>query len=162
MLKQLADLKLVRPAALALVLAFAAPLAAMVPAKSAPPVVYLPTIKLTLTARGKPHVYTVEVARSSDQQARGLMYRRTMARNHGMIFPMQPPRPASFWMENTYLPLDIVFIGAGNEVLNVVHGQPLSEDQLNSLGTTIGVLELNAGEAARIGLKPGDKVDYRL
>lgn len=152
-----------KAATAALALMLGAPLAATVPAKADPPVIVLPMVKLTLTtADRKPHVYRVEVAKTGEQQARGLMFRHAMARDRGMIFPMTPPRPASFWMENTYLPLDIIFIAPGGEVLNIVHGQPLSRDQLNSLGTATAVLELNAGEAARIGLKPGDRADYRL
>jgi len=115
-----------------------------------------------VTAAGKRHRYTAEIARTVDEQARGLMYRKTMPRDRGMIFPFQPPRYASFWMENTYLPLDIIFIGTDRRVLNIVQGKPLSRDILNSIGPAAAVLELNAGEAARIGLEPGDLVEYRL
>lgn len=148
-----------RLAAAALAVATAIPSCAAAPAD--PPVIILPTTPVTLTtADGRKHVYTAEVARTSEQQARGLMFRRKMARSAGMIFPMKPARPSSFWMENTYLPLDIIFIGAGNEVLNITYGKPLSTDTVDSLGPASAVLELNAGEAKRIGLKPGDKISY--
>lgn len=151
-----------RRAALALLLGLAAPLAARAPVAGEPPVVILPAIKLTATAGGHAHVYTVEVAKTGEQQQRGLMYRRKMARGHGMIFPMSPPRPASFWMDNTYLPLDIIFIAPDGVVTNIAHGVPLSRATLDSLGAVSAVLELNAGEAKRIGLKAGDRVSYRL
>lgn len=123
----------------------------------------LPRTKLTLEADRGRHKYSVEVAATPEQQERGLMFRTRMAANQGMIFPFAPPRPASFWMENTILPLDIVFIGADSRVLNVAaNAKPYSRDLIQSAGVAAAVLELNAGEAARIGLKPGDRVRYTL
>ena len=75
-----------------------------------------------------------------------------------MRFPMQPPRATGFWMENTILPLDIIFVSPQGRVLNVRQGQPYSRDVLASAGITADVIELAAGEAKRIGLKPGDRV----
>ena len=74
--------------------------------------VELPRTKLRLDTSTGRHDYAVEVAATPEQQERGLMFRTQMAANQGMIFPFAPPRPASFWMENTILPLDLVFIGA--------------------------------------------------
>ena len=89
------------------------------------------------------------------------MFRTRMARRAGMLFPMSPPRVAAFWMENTLIPLDIVFIGPDRAVLNVAaNAVPKSRDLLGSFGPVGAVLELNAGEAARIGLTPGDKVEW--
>lgn len=113
-----------------------------------------------VTAKGR-HAYTVEVAATPEQQEIGLMYRRDMPRNRGMVFPMSPARPAAFWMRNTWLPLDIIFIAPGGRVLNVGTGMPLSETLVESAGPVEAVLELNAGEAARIGLKPGDRVMWK-
>ncbi len=110
------------------------------------------------TATGK-HRYTLEVAASGEEQACGLMFRAEMPRDRGMIFPFTPPRDASFWMENTVLPLDLIFVGPNNRVLNVAaNAVPYSRAFLRSKGPTAAVIELNAGEAARIGLKPGDRV----
>lgn len=117
------------------------------------------TVVTAVTSAGKRHRYTVEVARTEAQQARGLMYRKSMPRDRGMIFPFQPARYASFWMENTYIPLDIIFIGTDRRVLNIVQGKPKSRDILNSIGPAIAVLELNAGESDRIGLEPGDLIE---
>ncbi len=123
----------------------------------------LPTIPLTLAAGGENHKYTVELARSTTEQARGLMLRKTMARDRGMIFPLAAPREASFWMEGTYLPLDIVFIAPDMTVRRIAaNAVPFSRADIPSGGPVTAILELNAGEAARIGLRPGDKVAYTL
>lgn len=116
----------------------------------------------TLTLKpsgGKPRRYRVEVAATEAQQAKGMMFRTVMPRDTGMIFPMKPPRFASFWMENTLLPLDIIFIAPDGKVLNIVQGEPKSRTPLYSVGPAAAVLELNAGESARIGLEPGDAVE---
>lgn len=113
-----------------------------------------------VTSDGRTHRYTAEVARTPEEQARGLMYRKTMPRNVGMLFPFPEARRASFWMMNTYLPLDIIFISPQGRVLNVGEGVPLSEATVESIGLAGAVLELNRGEAARIGLKPGDRIAW--
>ncbi len=111
-----------------------------------------------VTASGR-HSYSLEVAATADAQQCGLMYRKTMKRSSGMIFVFAPPRPASFWMENTVLPLDLVFVGSDDRVLTVASGKPFSRDIIDSRGVAAAVIELNAGEAKRIGLKPGDRVE---
>lgn len=121
----------------------------------------LPTTGVMLmTADGRRHFYTAEVAATPEEQERGLMFRRSMPRDHGMIFPMNPPRQASFWMSNTYIPLDIIFIAPDGAVLNIERGKPQSLDTIDSAGPVSAVLELNAGEAERIGLLPGDKATW--
>ena len=131
-----------------------------------PGLVANPTLKttaLTLVTGGRKHKYTVELARTTTEQARGLMLRKAMPRDHGMIFPVSPPRTASFWMEGTILPLDIIFIGTDRKVLRIAaNAVPFSRAPIDSDGLVSAVLELNAGEAARIGLRPGDAVDYAL
>ncbi len=111
------------------------------------------------TAGGKRHSYKVEVAASSAQQATGMMFRTKMAPMTGMIFPMDPPRQAAFWMENTLIPLDLLFIGSDGRIRNIIsNAVPKSRAQLPSAGPVAAVLELAGGEADRIGAKPGDKV----
>lgn len=112
------------------------------------------------TSDGRTHRYKAEVARTPEEQSRGLMYRRTMARDAGMLFPFPEPRMASFWMSNTYLPLDIIFISPDGRVVNVGEGVPQTLDTVESTAPTGSVLELNRGEAARIGLAPGDRVSW--
>ena len=114
------------------------------------------------TATGS-HDYLVEVARTAEEQARGLMFRQKMAPDRGMIFPHDPPRPAAFWMKDTYLPLDMIFITADGRVESVAADTvPLSTQSYRSQGPVAAVLELNAGEAARMGLRPGDRVSYMV
>jgi len=125
------------------------------------PVSGLAVIPLTVTHAGKAHAFRVELARTSYEQAKGLMFRTEMGADEGMIFPMEPPRDASFWMKNTVIPLDIIFIGTDRRILNVAANTvPYSEDPVQSLGTTSAVLELNAGRAAQLGIVPGDKVQW--
>ena len=129
------------------------------PSAAACPNTGLANIPVTfVTAKGR-RAYTVERAASPAEQECGLMYRKTMPRNIGMIFPFDPPKPATFWMENTVLALDLVFVDPDNRVLSIAQGKPFSRDILDSRGVAAAVIELNIGEAKRIGLKPGDKVE---
>ena len=112
------------------------------------------------TASGD-HNFNVEVATTNPQRALGLMFRRTMPENSGMLFIYDRPQPASMWMKNTIIPLDMIFIAAGGKVHRIVsHTEPFSTDAISSEGDVVAVLELNAGQAAKIGLKLGDKVLY--
>ncbi|MFZ4688650.1 MAG: DUF192 domain-containing protein [Polymorphobacter sp.] len=111
-----------------------------------------------VTAKGR-FKYQLEVAASVDEQSCGMMFRKTMKRTTGMVFPFVPARPASFWMDNTALPLDLIFVAPNDRVLSIGNGKPFSRDLIDSGGVTAAVIELTAGEAARIGLKPGDKVE---
>ncbi len=113
---------------------------------------------IPLTAAG--HRLKVELAATAEEQARGLMFRKEMGADEGMLFPMNPPRPAQFWMRNTVMPLDIIFIGPDRRVLNVVHAVPYDETPLPSAGVAGAVLELNAGRAAQLGIGPGTVVAW--
>ena len=88
------------------------------------------------------------------------MFRTAMAPDEGMIFPNQVPEQRSFWMHNTVIPLDIIYIGPDRKVLNIVHGEPYDDTPLPSSGPAINVLELNAGRSAELGIKPGDAVSW--
>ena len=84
-----------------------------------------------------------------------------MGADEGMIFPMSPPRMASFWMRNTVIPLDIVFVGSDGRILNIAaQAIPYNETPLNSIGPVKAVLELNGGRAAALGIGPGDLVKW--
>lgn len=138
----------------------ALPAAARSGVEAGQPQTGLKVVPLTIeTAGGKRHVYKVEVAATLEQQATGMMFRTKMAPMTGMIFPMKPPRAASFWMENTLIPLDLLFIGADGRIRNIIaNAVPKSRAQLSSVGPVAAVLELAGGEADRIGARPGDKV----
>ena len=125
------------------------------------PVSGLPVIALTVISAGKVHRFRVEVARSDAEQAKGLMFRAAMGSDEGMIFPMNPPRAAAFWMKNTVIPLDIIFVGRDRRILNIAaNAAPYSEEPLPSAGAVSGVLELNGGRAAQLGIGPGDRVEW--
>ena len=120
-------------------------------------------IPLSIETKTGTHDYQVELALTQDEQARGLMFRQEMAPDEGMLFPFDPPRPASFWMKNTYLPLDMIFVTADGTIESIAADTvPLATSSYRSQGTVAAVLELNAGEAARIGAEAGDRVSYEL
>ena len=121
----------------------------------------LEVIPLTITQDGKVHRFRVEVARTDEEQATGLMFRKQMGADEGMIFPRDPPDFASFWMRNTVIPLDIIFIGTDHRIINIdADAVPYSLDPRPSQGLAAGVLELNGGRAAQLGIGPGAKVEW--
>ncbi len=121
----------------------------------------LQVVDLTITHGQTRHSFRVEVARSGQEQAKGLMFRSAMGADEGMIFPMNPPRGASFWMRNTVIPLDIVFIGTDGRISNIAaNAVPYDETPLSSVGLVKGVLELNGGRAAQLGIVAGDVVSW--
>ncbi len=125
------------------------------------PVSGLKVVPLTVTHGKTAHHFRVEVAKTEAEQEKGLMFRTAMGADEGMIFPMTPPRYAAFWMRNTVLPLDIIFIGADHRVLNVAaQAVPYSDTPLPSLGAAAAVLELNGGRAAELGIGRGDLVRW--
>lgn len=124
------------------------------------PVSGLEVVPLTVTtAKGVRH-FRVEVAASAQEQQKGLMFRTAMGANEGMIFPNRIPQPRSFWMRNTVIPLDIIYIGVDRRILNIVRGEPYDETSLPSAGPVINVLELNAGRSEALGIEPGDLVTW--
>lgn len=140
-------------------LAVLALMLAATPVGAACPNAGLKTAPVTLvTAKGR-FAYQIEIAATPEQQQCGLMFRKTMKRSVGMGFPFPVARQATFWMENTPLPLDLIFVGPDGRVDSVGAGAPFSRDLIASAGLTAEVIELNAGEVARIGLRPGDRVE---
>ena len=110
------------------------------------------------TASGT-HEFTIEVARTPQEQALGLMHRRELAPDYAMLFPFERAREASFWMRDTYVSLDMVFIGEGGVVHRIERGtEPLSLRSVRSRGPVIAVLEFVSGTSDRINLEPGDLV----
>lgn len=120
----------------------------------------LPTTDLTVrTAEGGEYQFHVEVARSASELAKGLMYRTGMPADTGMLFVFDSEAERSFWMKNTFIPLDIIFIKADGAI-RTIHpsARQLSLEPLPSGGPVIAALELNGGTAVRLGIKPGDIV----
>ncbi|WP_375569933.1 DUF192 domain-containing protein [Ahrensia marina] len=105
------------------------------------------------------HQFTIEIARTPQEQGLGLMHRRELAPDFAMLFPFAQAREASFWMRDTYVSLDMVFIAEDGVVHRIERGtEPLSLRSVHSRGPVIAVLEFVAGTADRIGLEPGDTV----
>lgn len=112
------------------------------------------------TARGV-HRFQVEVMRSDADRARGLMFRRDLAPDRGMLFEFDREEPIQMWMKNTYLPLDMIFIGTDKRVVSIARDtEPLSERIVSSGKPATAVLEVNAGTAARLGIAPGDRMIF--
>ena len=115
-----------------------------------------------VTAKG-PTAFHVEMAISPTQQAQGLMYRRSMSADAGMLFVYHRPQPASFWMKNTFIPLDMIFIGADGRIVNIRQRTvPQSLTPVRSRGDVLAVLELNGGTSSRLGIKAGDEVRHEI
>ena len=106
------------------------------------------------------HLFTVEWAVTASERACGLMFREEMPSDHGMVFDFRVERAVSFWMSNTLISLDMIFIEDGGEVLSVAEfTTPLSLEGVPSAGPVRYVLEVVGGTAGRIGLSPGDMID---
>lgn len=121
----------------------------------------LDQVSLTILSGGKTHRFTVEVARSIEQQQTGMMNRNSLAADRGMIFPYDPPQPVAFWMRNTLIPLDMIFISPGGKILRIEDSAvPLSLDPVPSGGPIEAVLELAGGRSAELGIKAGDQVEW--
>lgn len=119
-----------------------------------------PLEKLTIRTSRGPVAFMVEVADTATKSEYGLMCRRSLSPDHGMLFTFAgPPTDRAFWMRNTLIPLDIIYIRPDGRVLSVAaNAQPLNEMPIPAGGPTKAVLELAGGRAAQIGLMPGDRV----
>ncbi|TMJ19475.1 MAG: DUF192 domain-containing protein [Alphaproteobacteria bacterium] len=116
---------------------------------------------LTVESGGRRHVFTVEVARTPAQQEHGLMERHELAPDAGMLFPFDPPAPASFWMRNTLVPLDMIFVRPDGTIARVAaNAVPLSETAIAVAEPMTAVLELAGGRAAALGIREGDRVSW--
>lgn len=106
--------------------------------------------------------FTVEIADTEAARNRGLMFRKYLAADRGMLFEFHPPQSVSFWMKNTLIPLDMLFINSDDRVISIAReATPLSEAQISSGGDVREVLELRGGRAAEIGARIGDLVRQR-
>lgn len=132
-----------------------------VAAASVHPVSGLPIVPVTIMAGDKKLVFRSEVARTAPEQAKGLMFRTALADDEAMIFLRDPPDRAAFWMRNTVIALDIIFVGRDHKIMNIAaNAVPYDETPLPAAGPTLAVFEINGGLAAKLGIKPGDRVDW--
>ncbi|MBD59081.1 MAG: hypothetical protein CL808_03025 [Citromicrobium sp.] len=129
-------------------------------APSVHPASGLELIPVTVTTADGEYEFTAEVAATSEEQARGLMFRTELGPDEAMIFPRQGD-VASFWMKNTPLPLDIIFIGEDRRIINIAaRTTPYSLDSVSALGPTSAVLEIPGGRAEELGIEAGDRVEW--
>jgi uncharacterized membrane protein (UPF0127 family) len=118
-----------------------------------------PQSSLEIELSAKRHRFEVWVADTSPRRAQGLMYVKTLARMHGMLFLYPEPRVISMWMKNTVIPLDMLFVADDGRVTRIArHTVPLSLDSITSMGPVIAVIELGGGEAERLGIETGARV----
>jgi len=123
----------------------------------------LPTSPLTIEGLGGRHTFTVELATTANQRDIGLMHRNTLAADRGMLFYFQSEQRVRFWMRNTFIPLDMIFIRANGEIGAIAENTvPHSEQPVGPPQPMQAVLELAGGTAARLGLKPGDIVHHTV
>jgi uncharacterized protein len=118
---------------------------------------------LIKSAQGKVETFTVEVARTKAEQDRGLMFRDTLAKNRGMIFPLDPPHTGSFWMKDTLVSLDMLFIRSDGTIAQIAaETVPESRTPIVSGEPVAAVLEIAGGEAAKRGIAEGDVVQWGI
>lgn len=117
------------------------------------------TARLTIETASGPREFTVEVARTQGQHAQGLMFRRRLAADAGMLFIYRRVANLAMWMQNTFIPLDMLFIGADRRIARIVERTvPMSTKTIGSGSPVSSVLELNAGVVSRLGIRLGDVV----
>jgi uncharacterized membrane protein (UPF0127 family) len=117
-------------------------------------------VPLTIRSADGEHRFTVEVAATMAQQERGMMFRRSVPPDTGMIFPYDPPAAVTFWMKDTLVPLDIIFIRADGTIARISTAVPLSHDLVPSGEPIAVVLEIRGGRAAELGIREGDMVNW--
>lgn len=113
-------------------------------------------VPLIVETAGGERSFTIEIADEPSERSAGLMFRETMDDDHGMLFVFQETRPLGFWMKNTPMPLDLIFIGEDGRVLAILPGEPFSEAAISTGEPARYVLELKRGTAERAGINRGD------
>jgi uncharacterized membrane protein (UPF0127 family) len=118
-------------------------------------------VPLTISSKSGVHHFIVEVAATAAEQERGLMFRKSLGPDRGMIFPYEPAQEVAFWMKNTLIPLDMIFIRADGTIARIAANTvPLSLDPVPSLEPVAAVLEIAGGRAAELGIREGDRVSW--
>lgn len=118
-------------------------------------------LSITLSENPNPIVLDIEIAKNEDDRMRGLMYRQSLPENAGMLFIFNDEEPRSFWMKNTFIPLDIIYINSRKEIVSIQkYTQPKSTYAIPSEKPAMYVLEVNAGFTDKNGINPGDNIDF--
>ncbi len=139
-------------------------LAAALPGRAAEPQLQqFATAPLTIVSASGPHRFTVELAESPAQMEQGLMFRRSLAADAGMLFDFKQPTMATMWMHNTLIPLDMLFVDQQGLIVNIAQrAVPESDATIAAAAPVRAVIELNGGTADRLDIKPGDRVLYSI
>jgi len=124
------------------------------------PVSGLEVAEVTVISGSNRFAFKTELALSSQDQARGLMFREALADDEAMLFPNDPPATRSFWMKNTPIALDIIFVGPDRRIANIETAVPYSLDSVPSNGEVIAVFEIRGGLATELGIKAGDQMEW--
>jgi len=118
---------------------------------------------LAIVSGDKRHAFQVEVMRTPEQRARGLMHRRYLPADRGMLFDFERVEPVAMWMENTFIPLDMLFIRADGTIVRIAENtEPLSRRTIPSGEPVLSVLEINGGISRTLGIKAGDRIEHAL
>jgi uncharacterized protein len=132
---------------------------------SSPPAETLisPLEPLTIQTANGEAKFDVEIADDAAEREKGLMYREHLAPDRGMLFDFEASAPRSFWMKNTLIPLDIIYIAEDGTIVSIAAmTTPHSESPIPSNGQAWGVLEIAGGRSGELGIRPGDKVSHRI
>lgn len=125
------------------------------------PISGLELIDVTVATDEQRYVFVTELAATPDAQSQGLMFRTELGEFEAMLFPSRSPQPRSFWMKNTPIPLDIIFIGTDNRIINIAAmTTPYSLESVRSEGLAIAVFEIAGGRSAELGIEAGDLVSW--
>jgi uncharacterized membrane protein (UPF0127 family) len=145
--------RVLRLAAMAILAGCAVSVAALLPVRAAGHDV------IKIVGRLGVHAFTVELATNDAERDRGLMFRKQLAPNHGMLFDFKSEQPLAFWMHDTYISLDMMFIGGDGRIRRIEEAaQPMSDTIIRSGAPARAVLEVIAGTARKFGIAPGDRV----
>jgi uncharacterized protein len=118
---------------------------------------------LEIVSKTGVHVFSVELANTDEQRARGLMFRKELPEGTGMLFDFEREADVSMWMKNTYIPLDMIFIKRDGRILRIAENtEPMSTTIIPSGGPALAVLEVIGGTAKKLGIAPGDRVAHPM
>jgi len=118
---------------------------------------------LEIATKSGVHTFSIELVDTDETRARGLMFRRELPEGYGMLFDFGREQPIAMWMENTYIPLDMLFIRADGRILRIAENtEPMSRRTIPSGGPVLAVLEVIGGTARKLGIAPGDRVAHPI
>ena len=118
---------------------------------------------LEIASKTGVHVFSVEIAQTDAERSKGLMFRKELPEGQGMLFDFQRDQDVAMWMQNTYIPLDMLFIAGDGRIVNIVENTvPLSTRIVASARPVRAVLEVIGGTARKLGVAPGDRVAHPI